>query len=799
MANEPLLVDESLFNSRLSFKPLLTAIKKMVEAGNPGSRKLYGDLIAQSESHPEIMEAIEDMGLLQTHSELVEMLLATIFPPATSDAECLYAVSLPFKFKTIYSSKLFQELFLPHGGDEIIIPSEQIGKHLNSEKLLFAYNLILRKFLNYKTPQTSRAVYSYLDPESGLVKYMEVHVDARFVEVRTKDDLPPQIPENVICSRTNRIMPVEELLEKLPLSNFIFEGLVIVRLTDVTSQEVISEIKNTLLNIHAFSDSTVYDQLQGHIQSLLDLKNVRIGITPFFKVNGHYVYSQVHNSNSLLFKHFMAVSEKDNVNDCCQQIFYRTDRPIVFETLDKETLHEIDYLKFYYEMGARSLIMSPLKQDNELFGMLEIISEEPGLLKNSHISKIEDAIPLFTLALKKSAESLYTEIDQVIKKQFTAVQPVVEWKFTEVALNYIVGKQEQEDIMIDRIAFEEVFPLYGAIDIRNSSVERSHAIQLDLIEQLHAARHIMQKAQKEMHFPLLQEIEFKIDKYINSATDSLLSDEEIIIHDFLQGQVVSIFNHLSGTLPSIKKDIDHYFSTLDPLVGMIYHHRKEFDHSMSKINDTIVKFIDKEQASAQQVFPHYFERYVTDGVDFNIYIGHSIAPKRKFDELYLRNLKMWQLTVLAKAAKLTHHLEKTLKHPLKTTQLILAHSMPISISFRTAERKFDVDGAYNIRYEIIKKRIDKVRIKDTNERLTQPGKIAIVYSQSKELPEYLEYIEFLQNRKLIKSGVEQFDLEELQGVLGLKALRVEVDIEEFSKQDTSRELSDVTTGDLLRN
>ena len=798
MANAPQLVDESLFNSRLSFKPLLSVIKKMIEEGKPGSRKLYGDLITRTESQPEIMNVIEDLGLLKTHSELIEMLLATIFPPTASESDSLYAVALPFKFKTIYSSKQFQELFINPDSDEINL-SEVVAQKLNSEKLLFAYYLILRKYCNYKTPNSSRAVYSYPDPDTGLVKYMEIHIDARFVEVRTKDDLVPELPPNLISARTNHIMPVEELMEKLPLSNFIFEGFVIVRLTDVTSQEVISEIKNTLLSIHAFSDSTVYDQLQGHIQSLLDLKNVRIGITPFFKVNGHYVYSHVHNSNSLLFKHFMAVSEKDHVNDCCQQLFYKSERPMVFETLDKETLHEIDYLKFYYEMGARSLIMSPLKHDNELFGMLEITSEEPGSLRNSHISRIEDAIPLFTLALKKSAESLYMEIDQVIKKQFTAVQPAVEWKFTEVALNYIVRKQEHDEIKIERIAFEDVYPLYGAIDIRNSSVERSHAIQLDLIEQLHAARTIIQKAQKEMHFPLLQEIEFKIDKYISSASDSLLSDEEITIHDFLQGQVVSIFNHLSNTLPSIKKDIDSYFKSLDPRVGMIYHHRKEFDNSMSKINDTVAKFIDKEQASAQQVFPHYFERYVTDGVDFNIYIGDSIAPKRKFDELYLRNLKMWQLTVLAKTAKLTHELEKTLKQPLKTTQLILVHSVPISISFRTAERKFDVDGAYNIRYEIIKKRIDKVRIKDTMERLTQPGKIAIVYSQPKELTEYMEYIEFLQNRKLIKPGVEQFELEELQGVLGLKALRVDVDIEEVKKPGANRELSDVTTGDLLRS
>jgi hypothetical protein len=178
-------------------------------------------------------------------------------------------------------------------------------------------------------------------------------------------------------------------------------------------------------------------------------------------------------------------------------------------------------------------------------------------------------------------------------------------------------------------------------------------------------------------------------------------------------------------------------------------------------------------------------------------MGQSITPRKKFDEIYLRNLKMWQLTVLAKAAKMTNSLEKELSHPLRTTQLILAHSQPLSISFRTEERKFDVDGAYNTRYEIVKKRIDKVRIKETNERLTQPGKIAIVYSQGKDAAEYTEYIEFLQNKKLIKPGIEKHDLEELQGVIGLKALRVDVNFDEAIKPETKVELSATTSDQLL--
>ena len=791
-----LSIDDSMFKSSLSFGPLLKSIKKTIAESNPGSQRLYGDLIAEIESHPELLKPIDDYDSLKSHAELLEMLLATIFPPTSN--EKLYAISFPFKFKTIYTSHSFRQLFLRPGNDEINIPA-QLTQQLNAEKMLFAYYLILEKYQNYNAPETSRTVYPYADPVTGLLKYLELNIDPRFVEVRTIDGQDPQIPENIVCSRTNKLVSLEELNKALPLSKFIFEGLVIIRLRDVTEEAVISEIKNTLLHINAFTDSGVYEKLQSNIQSLLGMKDVRISITPFFKVNGHYIYSELHNNNSLLFRQFTASSEKENVSDSCQQFFYRLDDPVVFETLDNKALAEIESLKHYYDIGGRSLIICPLKHNKELIGLLEIISPEPGKLKNSHIRKIEAAIPLFTLALEKSAESLNTQIDRVVKEQFTAVQPAVEWKFTEVALNYIVAKQKSEDVKIDRIAFDDVYPLYGSIDIRNSAVERSHSMQLDLLQQLNLARDIVRKAQLEIHFPLLQEIEFKIEKYILSASDILMSDEEVLIQDFLQSQVVSILNHLSSTLPSIKENIDTYFKTVDPQVGIIYHHRKAYEESISKINDALSKFIDKEQASAQQVFPHYFERYVTDGVDFNIYIGQSIARKKKFDEIYLRNMKMWQLTLLAKAARLTNDLGKTLSHPLKTTQLILAHNNPISISFRTTERKFDVDGAYNIRYEIIKKRIDKVRIKETNERLTQPGKIAIVYSQPKEFAEYMEYIEFMQNRKLIKQGVEQFELEELQGVLGLKALRVEVDIDEATKTESKIELSTLTSQELLRH
>jgi hypothetical protein len=87
-----------------------------------------------------------------------------------------------------------------------------------------------------------------------------------------------------------------------------------------------------------------------------------------------------------------------------------------------------------------------------------------------------------------------------------------------------------------------------------------------------------------------------------------------------------------------------------------------------------------------------------------------------------------------------------------------------------------VDGAYNVRYEIMKKRIDKAVVMGTTERLTQPGKIAVVYSQAGEAAEYRDYIAYLQAQGYLHGKVEKLELEELQGVSGLRALRVAVNL-----------------------
>ncbi len=774
------------YNSRLSFKPLIKEWEKAIAEGRPGTQQVYRRLVEKIKQYPELLNPIDDESVLEPHREFIEEMMTSIFPVTLSDNTDLFAVCFPFQYKTLYASKRFEQIFLPHG-NMINMPDPETLKNMEHEKINSAYQMILAKLYNINPVTSITSVHPYKSPDTNLDKYLEVELDVRYMEIKWDGDLPEvPVTRDHDCCTLEEIFKKTKLQEKLPLDLFSFEGMVIVRVRDVTEREVENRIKNSLLSLNSFSDVDVLRDLQKEMQNLLGTPDIQTGLKPFFRINGEVVITDIYTSMSKMVLRDVGSKEKTELHE--RIIKHFTDNPevLVVSDIDDSAIEKYPFLFMLPKQGWKSVILSPLFKDNILIGVMAVISKMPNKLQRELVRKVEPVIPLFKLGLEKIQEILDNQIDRIIKEKFTAVQEAVEWRFTEAALNYFTKKSEGIDASMESIVFPEVYPLYGAIDIRNSSVERNKSIQKDLLEQMHMADEIVRQAQKINAFPLLEGIRFRFDEYSDSVAESLHSDTEQGIQNFLNRDIVQLFHHLQMITPQLKDSIDDYFKAINTPVGMINHHRREFDESITTINAEIAKFIDNEQVSAQKIFPHYFERFVTDGLDFNIYIGQSINPKLKFDAFYLKNLKLWQLTTLAKAAILAKKLESKLPIPLETTQLILANTHPISISFRISERKFDVDGAYNTRYEIVKKRIDKVRIKDSNERLTQPGTIAIAYSQTQEATEYSEYIEFLQSRQILKKEIENLELEELQGVTGLKGLRVGINLEFESKESGVR-------------
>jgi len=72
---------------------------------------------------------------------------------------------------------------------------------------------------------------------------------------------------------------------------------------------------------------------------------------------------------------------------------------------------------------------------------------------------------------------------------------------------------------------------------------------------------------------------------------------------------------------------------------------------------------------------------------------------------HIQNLGLWQLSLAAGMARVTERVKPLLKGTLDTCYLILVNRTHLSIRFRYDEKRFDVDGAYDVHHKIIKSRI----------------------------------------------------------------------------------------------
>jgi hypothetical protein len=220
--------------------------------------------------------------------------------------------------------------------------------------------------------------------------------------------------------------------------------------------------------------------------------------------------------------------------------------------------------------------------------------------------------------------------------------------------------------------------------------------------------------------------------------------------------------------------IKEYQASVHPDSGIYMKHRIAFQNSVSKLNERLSNLLEKEDEKLQALLPHYFEKYKTDGIHYDIFVGQSLLRNRNFSEAYLKNFRLWQLITMCKITQEVYQLKTELPIEMDTAQMIFVYNQPINIHFRMDEKRFDVESSEDTQYEMIKKRIDKAHIFETGERLTQKGKIAIVFTLERDRMEYMEYINYLQHEGWIQGEVEEFFLEEFQGVEGLRAMRFEV-------------------------
>ncbi len=759
-------------HATLSLVPLIRFWQEKIIARFPGMATAFEQMM---KTMPVAFESdIHDTGVLKDHRESLDALMSAVVPPASYEKEMM-AAFIPCSFKSFYATPEFERLFLDPSGCLGQTLKNELTFHSN-KKPLKPYHLVLNRIYDFPCPfLTTGDVRTLVEEATGLTKYYEDSYDHQFV------DLVPLAPPKPLNDEDRRqimahLTDVDLLNQFINLDQYEFKGFVISRIQDVTPKEIISALERDLVDENSVFSSQGIQLLESRLQSLFKKPDLGVAIAALQENQVMITKNDHHSKINCLFANSHHIPLADLQDSVWAKAAHEASVLRVPDLSAKTPLNPNEQVAV--TAGIRSMLLSPLYYQGEKIGLLEIYSPYPNDLSSFDAILMEQISPLFAVALKRGLDEVGKHVQRVIKEQCTAVHPSVEWRFEKEAMAHLerVRKGDTDSKMKD-IVFKDVIPFYGASDIRGSSKARNQGIQQDMTRQLSMARDIMAAAALERPWPLLNEYAKRIDSLTCKIDQGVTSNDENTVFSLLNHEVLPTFGSLTGISSEIDRMIDQYNQATDPVTGMIHDKRKDYEDSVAALNTVLSNFLEREDAKVQASFPHYFEKRQTDGVDYMMYIGGSMTPDGRLSGFHVKDMTLWQIMTACGLAVHAERIKPDLKIELSTCHLILVNHTPLSIRFRYDEKRFDVDSAYNTRQEIIKSRLDKALVKGSGQRLTQPGKIALVYSSPGEGKQIRQHLEYLAGLGKTKKEIESFDIEDLPDVRGLKAMRVTVNTE----------------------
>lgn len=763
MAN--LYKKDAPFQVYISFKKYLDVLEHIRYNDRLEYRANYAEsLIESTKNFQELKNGFQDVTLLEKHADLIKLLLADLFPTGLTLNE-IKAASIPLSNITFNYTERFKNI-LKDAGKDFEIELRNID---DDEFYVFCCCLILQAYFK-RDIKSSLPLYYDIPNKQGIMKHYKITVNSDFTEVYPTEKA--KIPSDEIIDMLLENLDDIKLWKKyFPSKTWVLSGFTIISLVDCTSEVALSDLKSSMIKIDP--ENLVPDEnLKEIFKSYFDVAELNFGLMLFNskdnKLEKVPTYDNFFTNHLLDF--WINSFDEETQKEAFKNFNYNS-KPIVVSNVDNmdEDIRKLASFNILNDNNIKSFMVIPIMKDNELLAVMEFTSSIANSFNGLKLKKLEFFSDIIIFSLSRFTFERNSQIEAIIQREYTTIHDSVVWKFRNEAEKYFNASLAKKMYTLKQISFKNLTPLFGFSDIRSSSEKRFNLMLEDLNQQIDFLHDIFSliNSDSEKYLLALDVFENELNNEIKADTEQrfqrLLREE---IHPYLQGKLEV------KSSKDIKAKIKEYFSLIFAQTDLFYTHRKSLDDSITLVNRKLADMLDESQVKAQEIFPHYYERFKSDGVEHNLFIGANISPDLHYTSKVVHKLRYWQLKTICAIEQEFQSFKKDFPIPLDIASLIFVYNEKVDIRFRMDEKRFDIDGAYNSYYEIIKKRLDKAHIKDSSERITCPGKITIVYFGMENQKEYLEYISKLQKKGILQSDIEFLRVEDLQGITGLLALRV---------------------------
>lgn len=572
---------------RFSFGPFLVYLKEQQKQASAGNLSgLYTYLIRQFERFPVYSDSPKDVIGATRLAELFDLVSITVLPMVSGRQTIPYAFGAPVPLELVYSSPAFTRLMQ----DFPDLLTEMATQTQDDDRLRFIYRLVLEHCYHIQKLPKMQSSFRFHKHIYGLTKYFQIDINTAFVAPYFEGDLPPLQPAWVDFVKGTG--PIPGANDRLPIEEFTFGGFSFFTVEDVTETETIRQLRDVFTHLHSDTETVIYERFEAAFRNLCGQPDLHISLMPLPQVNGTFVYHPDLRKRSLFMQYagISADSYKDPEAQQNARDFLKQSSPYVFSNL--EGLPDAEW-QALYRKGIRSFLLYPVTTPKEVLGILEMGSTQPYALSEDILVRIERIMPLVHELLRYQMNQFNESLEQLVKQQYTSLQPAVEWKFYEAAWEDMrLERSVKADGEATPVRFPQVLPFYGAVDVRDSSVERQKALRQDMTQQLRVAADLLLETNyldTTRHHPLLMACRGWIDK----MADGLGNTTDVT--QFLQQTLNPALHQISNTNPEPAEPLISYFARINPQTGQFNQALTRYEQTMNRINTTMNQYLDGEE------------------------------------------------------------------------------------------------------------------------------------------------------------------------------------------------------------
>jgi len=526
--------------TKISFFKVIEVLEEQAKSDDVNISRFAKELLTECDKYPELKEGFEDLSILKKRKSTIDRLAKTLFPKALLTNEIKGLVP-PFDFTPFYLSTRFQNI-LDNGeekGGSLKFKFAEID-----EDLFYIYGAatIMEVYYGYKMGSGAPTTVDIDDKKNKITRSYRLAYNADLTEM-VPTDKAPKITKQDFKELSNDFYNIDLWKEKFPPNSYIMRGVGIANLMDVTQDRSLASITANLLTKTPES----LEEIMYSLKNLFGISDLSGGFIEFSN-NTFSKGKQAHDKNmkSVILEGIEEMSCKENLCDYSYEQLIVEKKPLIVADTDHYDSFARSVLSGKLKQNKKigSFVMAPLVHEGSFLGFMEFVSPRKYELNGSIISKLDHVLPIFSMAMARFKREEQNMREAIIQQECTTIHPSVKWRFDEEANKYIKARYNKEHPVFQDIVFNNVYPLYGQLDIKGSSEKRNEGIKGDLLKQIKGIRRVLVAALKLKSMPIYEDLMFRLDGFRDDINAGMTSGGEQTMQSFVNKEIKPVFDQL---------------------------------------------------------------------------------------------------------------------------------------------------------------------------------------------------------------------------------------------------------------